>query len=193
VQVELEWTRRSLEKICLEVVPEDSDRKSVGKITNLTPVRFNHRTLHRWVMRTEGAEIKVKHSDLEVLLADGTKFEKFVNVKSEERKKNLCQRLGQTYKVPSNRGEVKVLMGINEDKELVPSGAWTSESWKTIGNAIHKVNNPDKRLAPVKLANILVADGEIALGLGLKKLVHNKQRCLWHIPHSNRTNQNKRT
>jgi hypothetical protein len=45
------------------------------------------------------------------------------------------------------------------------------------------VNNPDKRLAPVKLANILVADGEIALGLGLKKLVHHKQRCQWHIPH----------
>jgi hypothetical protein len=208
-QVELEWTRlrckccgklhhplkeffgldryqtksSELEKMCLEVVSEDSYRKSVGKITNLTPVRFNHRTLHGWVMKTQGAEIKVKHSDLEVLLADGTKFKKFVNVKSEERKKTLCERLGQTYKVPSNRGEVKILMGINEDKELVPLGAWTSESWKTIGNAIYRVNNPDRRLAPVKLANILVADGEIALGLGLKKLVHQKQRCLWHIPH----------
>jgi hypothetical protein len=208
-QVDLEWTRlrckscgklhhplkeffgldryqtksSELEKMCLEVVSEDSYRKSVGKITNLTPVSFNHRTLHRWVMRTEGAEIKVKHSDLEVLLADGTKFKKFVNVKSEERKKTLCEGLGQAYKTPSNRGEVKILMGINEDKELVPLGAWTSESWKTIGNAIHRVNNPDKRLAPVKLANILVADGEIALGLGLKKLVHHKQRCLWHIPH----------
>ena len=172
-----------LEKICLEVVSEDSYRKSVGKITNLTPVKFNHRTLHNWVMRTDGAEIKVKHSDLEVLLADGTKFKKFVNVKSEERKKTLCEKLGQTYKVPSNRGEVKILMGINKDKEIVPLGAWTSESWKVIGNAIDRVNNPDRRLAPVKLANILVADGEIALGLGLKKLVHHKQRCLWHIPH----------
>lgn len=208
-QVELEWTRvrckscgklhhplkeffaldryqtksSELEKMCLEIVSEDSYRKSVGKITNLTPVSFNHRTLHGWVMKTQGAEIKVKHSDLEVLLADGTKFKKFVNVKSEKRKKTLCEGLGQTYKVPSNRGEVKILMGINEDKELVPLGAWTSESWKTIGNAIYKVNNPDKRLAPVKLANILVADGEIALGLGLKKLVHHKQRCQWHIPH----------
>ena len=53
-----------LEKVCLEVVSEDSYRKSVGKITNLTPVRFNHRTLHRWVMRTEATEIKVTHSDL---------------------------------------------------------------------------------------------------------------------------------
>jgi hypothetical protein len=150
-QVELEWTRprckscgklhhplkeffgldryqtksSELEKMCLEVVSEDSYRKSVGKITNLTPVSFNHRTLHGWVMKSKGAQIKVKHSDLEVLLADGTKFKKFVNVKSEERKKTLCEGLGQVYKTPSNRGEVKILMGINEDKELVPSGAWT--------------------------------------------------------------------
>jgi hypothetical protein len=172
-----------LEKICLEVVSEDSYRKSVGKISNLTPVSFNHRTLHRWVMRTDGAEIKVQHTDLEVLLADGTKFKKFVNVKSEERKKSICEKLGRNYNSPSNRGEVKILMGINQDKEIVPLGAWTSESWKTIGNAIYKVNNPDKRLAPVKLANILVADGEVALGKGLKKLVHHKQRCLWHVPH----------
>lgn len=208
-QVELEWTRlrckscgklhhplkeffgldryqtksSELEKICLEVVSEDSYRKSVGKIKNLTPVSFNHRTLHGWVMKTEGAEIKVKHTDLEVLLADGTKFKKFVNVKSEGRKKILSEKLGKNYDPPSNRGEVKILMGINENKELVALGAWTSESWKTIGNAIHKVNNPDKRLAPVKLANILVADGEIALGRGLKKLVYHKQRCQWHVPH----------
>jgi hypothetical protein len=208
-QVELEWTRlrcktcgkihhplkeffglnryqtksSELEKICLEVASAESYRKSTFTISNLTPVSFNHRTLHGWVMKTQGAEIKVKHTDLEVLLADGTKFKKFVNVKSEERKKSLCEGLGQPYKTPSNRGEVKILMGINENKEIVPLGAWTSESWKTIGNAIYKVNNPDRRLAPVKLANILVADGEIALGLGLKKLVYHKQRCLWHIPH----------
>ncbi len=68
-QVELEWTRlrcknceklhhplkeffgldryqtksSELEKICLEVVSEDSYRKSVGKITILTPVSFNWR------------------------------------------------------------------------------------------------------------------------------------------------------
>lgn len=157
-----------LEKICLEVISAESYRKSSFTISNLTPVRFNYRTLHGWVMKTQGAEIKVKHSDLEVLLADGTKYKKFVSAKSEERKKTLCEGLDLPYKAPSNRGEVKILMGINKDKEIVPLGAWTSESWKTIGNAIHKVNNPDKRLAPVKLANILVADGEIALGLGIK-------------------------
>lgn len=114
-----------LEKVCLEVTSAESYRKSTFTISNLTPVSFNHRTLHGWVMKTQGAEIKVKHTDLEVLLADGTKFKKFVNVKSEERKKSLCEGPGQPYKAPSNRGEVKILMGINENKEIVPLGAWT--------------------------------------------------------------------
>ncbi len=172
-----------LEKVCLEVVSEDSYRKSVGKITNLTPVRFNHRTLHRWVMRTEATEIKVTHSDLNVLMADGTKFKKFINHSKELNKKLLCEKLGQTYKEPTNRGEVKIIIGINDKNEVVPLGAWTSESWKVIGNAIYRANNPDRRLAPVKVANTLVVDGEIALGRGLKNLVFHKQRCQWHVPH----------
>lgn len=172
-----------LEKICLEVASEDSYRKGTGKIINLTPVNFNHRTLHRWVMRTSAAEIKVVHADLNVLMADGTKFKKFINRSQEEKKKLLCEKLDQEYKEPSNRGEVKIIVGINDKNEIIPMGAWTSESWKVIGNAIYRANNPDRRLAPVKVANILVADGEIALGRGLKNLVHHKQRCQWHVPH----------
>jgi len=172
-----------LEKICLEVVSEDSYRKSVGKIINLTPVKFNHRTLHRWVMRTSAAEIKVTYTDLNVLMADGTKFKKFINQSQQKEKKLLCEKLGQKYEEPSNRGEVKIIMGINDKNEIVPMGAWTSESWKVIGKAIYRANNPDRRLAPVKVADILLADGEIALGHGLKNLVHHKQRCQWHVPH----------
>jgi hypothetical protein len=172
-----------LEKMCLEVVIEDSYRKSVGKMTNLTPVEFNHRTLHRWVMRTDAAQIKVIHSDLNVLMADGTKFKKFINHSNEAKKKHLCEKLGQKYEEPSNRGEVKIIMGINDKNEIIPMGAWTSESWKTIGKAIYRANNPNRRLAQVKVANILLADGEIALGIGLKNLVFQKQRCQWHVPH----------
>jgi hypothetical protein len=172
-----------LEKMCLEVVSEDSYRKSVGKITNLTPVEFNHRTLHRWVMKTTAAEIKVIHSDLNVLMADGTKFKKFIDHSKEAKKKLFCEKLGHKYEEPSNRGEVKIIMGINDKNEIIPMGAWTSESWKTIGKAIYRANNPNRRLAPVKVANILLADGEIALGIGLKNLVFHKQRCQWHVPH----------
>jgi hypothetical protein len=75
------------------------------------------------------------------------------------------------------------MIGINDKNEVVPLGAWCSESWKTVGNLIYKANNPNKKLAPKKLANMLVADGKIGLNNGLQKLAHHRQRCLWHIPH----------
>ena len=115
-----------LEKMCLEIVSEDSYRKSVGKITKMTPVSFNHRTLHRWVMRTAAAEIKVTHSDLNVLMADGTKFKKFIDRSKKEKKKRLYAKLNQKYEEPTNRGEVKIMIGINDNNEIVPMGAWTS-------------------------------------------------------------------
>jgi hypothetical protein len=171
------------EKLCLEAIAAESYRKSVKTIKNMRSVGFNHRTLHRWVMRTSADQINVCHEDLNVILADGTKFKKFVPLKRQERKNLLRQKLNLPTKEVSSRGEVKIIMGITSSGEVKPLGAWTAESWKEIGNLIHRANNPERRLAPVKVANILVADGEIALGLGLKKLVHHKQRCLWHIPH----------
>lgn len=44
-------------------------------------------------MKTSASEIKVVHSDLNVQLADGTKFKKFINLTREEKKKKLCGRL----------------------------------------------------------------------------------------------------
>lgn len=172
-----------LEKLCLETIARESYRKSAQTIANLRPVEFGHRTLHRWVMRTEGAEIKVAHDDLETLMGDGTKFKKFVPVEKLERKNLIRKKLNLPTEKVSNRGEVKIMVGVTKSGEVKPLGAWAAESWKVIGNAIYRANNPDRRLAPKKVANMLVVDGEIGLGNGLMKLVHHKQRCQWHIPH----------
>ena len=83
----------------------------------------------------------------------------------------------------TKRGEIKVMLGINAKNEVVPLGAWTEQSWKEVGNLVYKANNQNKKIAPNKIANILVADGEIGLNKGLKNLTHHQQRCLWHIPH----------
>ena len=42
-------------------------------------------------------------------------------------------------------------MGIKDDKTIDPLGAWTSESWKNFGKMIHKLNNPNKKVALKKL------------------------------------------
>jgi hypothetical protein len=175
------------EKICMETVARESFRKSTQTLKMHTPAEFNHRTLHRWFIQTESDEIKVTHSDLNVLLADGTGYKKFVSQKNLIKKNKLNEKLGLKPVEISKRGEVKILMGINAENEVVPLGAWTSHAWKTIGSFIHKANNQNKKIAPKKIVNILVADGEIGLNRGLKKLTHHQQRCLWHVPHELKT------
>ena len=171
------------EKICMETISKESFRKSTQTLHMHRTTSFNHRTLHRWFIKTESDEIKVTHSDLNVLLADGTGYKKFVSQKQLSKKNKLNEKLGLKPIEMSKRGEVKILMGIDSNNNVVPLGAWTSESWKVIGNMIYNANNQNKKVAARKIANILVADGEIGLNRGLKKLTYHQQRCLWHIPH----------
>ena len=170
------------EKICMEAVSKESFRRSTSTINALTEAQFSHNTIHRWFMNTESDQIKTIHSDLNVILGDGTKFKKFVSQNKLKQHNKMLEKLNKKPIEISSRGEVKILMGIREDNTIVPLGAWASESWKTIGNLIYKSNNQNKKIASKKVANILVADGEIGLNKGLQKLSHHQQRCLWHVP-----------
>lgn len=171
------------EKICMETVAKESFRRSAQTLKTHTESKFSFRSLHRWFSNTQSDEIKTIHNDLNVLMADGTKFKKFVPQKKLYKHNQMLEKLGKAPIEISKRGEVKILMGIKADNTLVPLGAWTSEAWKTIGKFIYKANNQNKKVAKKKLANILVADGEIGLNRGLQNLTHHQQRCLWHVPH----------
>ncbi len=171
------------EKICMETVSKESFRKSTQTLQMHRATEFNHRTLHRWFIQTNSDEIKVTHADLNVILADGTKFKKFVSQNDLAKRNYLNEKLGLKPLEISKRGEVKILMGINTQNKIIPLGAWTDQGWKNIGNLIYRANNHNKKIAPRKIANILVADGEIGLNNGLHKLTYHKQRCQWHIPH----------
>ena len=171
------------EKICMETVAMESFRRSASTIKKHRSVDFNYRSLHRWFMSTESDEIKVTHSDLNVLMADGTGYKKFIPQQKLAKHNKMLEKLGKKPIEISKRGEVKILMGIKDNNDIIPLGAWTSESWKVIGSFINKANNSNKKIAQKKVANILVADGEIGLNRGLDKLTHHQQRCLWHIPH----------
>ncbi len=61
----------------------------------------------------EGDQIKVSHEDLNVLLAEGTKFKKLVPLEKQERKNRLKEKLGLPIDEESNRGEIKIVMGIS--------------------------------------------------------------------------------
>ncbi len=171
------------EKSCMETVSKESFRKSADTINLFTGNNIKFRTLHNLFKNTDSDAISVIHDDLDVIIGDGTGYKKFVSQVKQDKKNRLREKTGQAVIEETNRGEVKLLIGINDKNEVVPLGAWCSESWKVIGNLVHKANNPNKKLAPTKLANMLVADGEIGLNNGLQKLAYHRQRCLWHIPH----------
>ena len=64
------------EKVCMETVSKESFRRSTGTLTTHTDAQFGFRSLHRWLYNTDSDEIKTIHKDINVLLADGTKFKK---------------------------------------------------------------------------------------------------------------------
>ncbi|OFZ73351.1 MAG: hypothetical protein A2451_04410 [Bdellovibrionales bacterium RIFOXYC2_FULL_39_8] len=92
-------------------------------------------------MTTDSDNISVTHKDLNVLLADGTGYKKFVSIKKQEQKNKLLEKTGQQPIEESKRGEVRIMMGIDKENNIIPIRAWTVESWKVIGRFINKANN----------------------------------------------------
>jgi len=83
----------------------------------------------------------------------------------------------------SNRGEVRVVVGLTKEGEVVPFGAWTEASWKNIGKYIKSENHPSEKIKFNPIANTLITDGEDELVRALKKLAISHQRCLFHMTH----------
>lgn len=87
--------------------------------------------------------------NIDVLLADGTGYKKFNSQKKIERENKIREKTGKNKVEVSKRGEIKIVMGIKENNEIVPLGAWTSESWKVIGRLIDKANNNNLNVIPL--------------------------------------------
>ena len=142
-----------LEKIVTEVVSEQSYRRTSQHLETIGCIPIPHTRLHRWVMRSDCDEISPKKR-VQTLIADGTGF---------KRKPTF----------DSNRGEVRLVVGVTEDNIVVPYGAWSEESWRSIGNQIKQANHPHPKLKFKPVADMLVSDGEEGLIRGLKKLTND--------------------
>ena len=153
-----------LERIVTEVVSEQSYRRSTQHLDTIGSIPVPHTTLHRWVMKSDCDEIKLKKR-VKTLVADGTGFK---------------QKLDEDG---SNRGEVCVVVGITKDNVIVPYGAWTEESWAEISREIKKANHPHPSIKFNPIADLLVCDGEPALVRYMSRLTKETQRCIWHLPH----------
>jgi len=153
---------REFEKTSLETVVEQSFRRSSEHLERTLGFNTPHTTLHRWFMNGKNVVTSVVHR-VQTLIADGTGYK----MKPDEN--------------GSNRGEVKVVIGLTKDGALVPFGAWTEAEWKHIGKFIKKSNHHSEKVKFRPIAEVLVTDGEEGLVNAMKKLGKTHQRCLFHM------------
>lgn len=153
---------RELEKLSLETITNQSFRRSSNHLEDTLGIEVPHTTLHSWFTKTDSTIMNVQKR-VQNIIADGTGFKK----KKDE--------------YGSNRGEVKVMVGLDSKGNVIPYGAWTRASWKNIGKFIKNQNHYSDKVKFRPIASTLITDGEEELIRHLKKLATSHQRCLFHM------------
>ena len=152
-----------LEQLVIDAVSKDSYRRAVESIDSIGFTSVPYRTAHRWVMESECSEIDISDNIFTsmgpmYLLADGTKYKGM----NPEKKK-------------TEKGDLKVLLGVNTQGDVFPVGTWTGTDWESVSNELkqREVKFPE--------GTVLVSDGEPGLADSLSEHVDYVQRCHWHI------------
>lgn len=148
-----------LERMIAEVVSEQSYRRTSRHLDLIGEIPIPKSTAHRWVMQSDCDELAVDGKAVAIVVADGTGYKRRPDAQK------------------SNRGELKLVLGVGSDKTVVPMGAWSGVSWKDIGEEIN-----DNAVDWKKEGKILVSDGDDELIRELASLVEERQRCHWHAP-----------
>lgn len=148
-----------LEKIVVEVVSEQSYRRSSKHLKTIGEIPVPKSTAHRWVAQSECDETDSGTETFGLLLGDGTGY----------------KRRPEKVKAINNRGEVRIAFGVENTGQITALGAWSGESWEAIAKQIH-----GKRDKNTPVAEMLVSDGERGLIESLGKLCGDQQRCHWH-------------
>jgi hypothetical protein len=145
-----------LEKIVAEVVSEQSYRRSSSYLDLIGQIPVPKSTAHRWIATSDCDEIEEQGDTLDVLFADGTGYKR-----RPDEAANI-----------TNRGELRVALGVDKRGQIVPLGAFSGVSWEQIAKAV-KGQGTDK----TQVAEMLVSDGEQGLCDALGKLCGSRQRC----------------
>jgi hypothetical protein len=153
-----------LEQIVSAVITDQSYRRLSQHLKIIGNIEIPKSTAHDWIKATP-CDVAAQQLEFEFaqILPDGTGYKK--------RPKNPGE---------SNRGELKVMIGVDDEGNTFPMVVWSDKSWAEIGTAILDPKDAAKRDRP--LADDLVVDGEPGMAEGLEHLADGVQRCHWHLP-----------
>jgi hypothetical protein len=145
----------ALERVVAEVVSLETYGRSESLVERMTGRRVPDSTMHRWVAETDWDELGLgRYKRVCTGMADGTGFKK---------------RGGQ-------RGELRVVIGLNRRMDPFPLGVYSGREWKHIGREVKN------RLRGRKQAGLFVHDGEKGLSEHLSGVAEKEARCRWHMP-----------
>jgi hypothetical protein len=131
-----------LERIVAEVVSEQSYRRSSRHLNLIGEIPVPKSTAHRWVMESDCDQIKVDGKVVDSLFVDSTSY----------------KRRPDAEKGHDNRGDLRLLLGVKGDGEVVPFGCFSGVAWEDIGQQIRK-----KTVEMSPVAKVLIRDGEKGL------------------------------
>lgn len=151
-----------LEKVVAEVVSEQSYRRSSSHLEIIGQIPVPKSTAHRWIAASDCDGMEDRTETFDVLFADGTGYKRRPDPAADV----------------TNRGELRIALGIDKRGQIMPLGAFSGVSWEQIAAAVN-----GKRTDTEPLANLLVSDGERGLCEALGKLCNSQQRCHWHTVH----------
>lgn len=150
-----------LEKVVVETVAEQSYRRSTNHLDTIGVIPVPKTTAHRWVANSSCDQLDWPKEKLPGLMVDGTGYKR-----RPVQKNNF-----------NNKGDLRVVIGLDANGRAVPLGTWSNRSWEDITTEL------EAKAGGNKVAEQLSCDGEVGLAERLSKLVNSVQRCHWHMVH----------
>lgn len=146
-----------LEQAVAEIVSEQSYRRGSEHLYKIGLIPVAKSTAHRWVMNSDCDDIPANQEKLQLILPDGTGYKRRPDPQANK----------------NNRGNLRVVLGIDYQGKAVPIGSFSGLTWQEIAQEI----TPEYK---TKLADILLSDSEPGLAKAFADIVNMTQRCQWH-------------
>lgn len=145
----------SLEKVVAEVVSLETYGKAEGLIQGRTTERVPDATMHDWIADIDWDELHLgRYRRPDTLMVDGTGFKK---------------RGGQ-------RGDLRVVVGLDRKNRPFGMGVWAGKSWEEIGPELKD------GLKGRTQSSLFLHDGEVGISEHLAGIAEREARCRWHMP-----------
>ena len=149
-----------LEKLVTEIVSEQSYRRSSRHLESIGHIPVPKSTAHRWVVQSPCDQMEVGTETFGLLFADGTGYKRRPSPESGL----------------NNRGELRLVLGVDKSGSVVPLGAFSGTDWEEISSIVQGSRDSDEWVA-----EMLVSDGERGLVQSLAGVCGDHQRSHWHL------------